>query len=328
MTGIQTPYHTIAKLIHSYGGVCFVDFACSAPYVAINMHPAEAGAELDAIYFSPHKFLGGPGAAGVLIFNQKLYRNTVPDQPGGGTVVFTNPWQVHHYTISVEQREDGGTPPILQGIKAAMCIRLKESMGVENIQRREEELLKIIFDRFATMPQVQVLEGARKNRLGIVSFIVEGLHYNLVVKVLNDRFGIQTRGGCSCAGTYGHFLLDVDQAHSNELLALIQTGDLQYKPGWVRLSIHPTMTNGEVAYILNAIDWIATHKDEWLPEYEYDIKSNQYIVKQAADNPLVQVQDWFTVIHWTEDTFGKAIEPETSTKLVSRVHPNCVRSCV
>ena len=138
VTGIQTPYPAIAKMIHEYGGYCFVDFACSAPYVTIDMHPAEEGAHLDAIYFSPHKFLGGPGTPGVLIFNKGLYKNSIPDQPGGGTVLYTNPWKVREYVEDIEQREDGGTPPFLQGIKAAMCIRLKEKMGVENMLKRED----------------------------------------------------------------------------------------------------------------------------------------------------------------------------------------------
>lgn len=298
VTGIHTPYYKIAKLIHSYGGLCFVDFACSAPYIDINMHPAETGADLDAIYFSPHKFLGGPGSAGVLIFNQKLYHNAVPDQVGGGTLSYTNPWQVHHYVTSIEQREDGGTPAILQGIKAALCIRLKEAMGVENIQKRKEELLQMVFDRFTTMPQVQMLAGHCKNRLGVISFLIEGVHYNLVVKVLNDRFGIQTRGGCSCAGTYGHYLLQVNPVQSTKLLRSIQAGDLGHKPGWVRLSIHPTMTNAEVTYLLDAIEWTATHREECVAKYRYDRVSNQYTNLVTEPNQFVQIQDWFSVSHW------------------------------
>ena len=129
VTGIQTPYHEIAKLIHEYGGLCFVDFACSAPYVDINMHPEENGAHLDAIYFSPHKFLGGPGTPGVLIFNKKIYKNTIPDQPGGGTVVYSNPWKVHEYVSNIEQREDGGTPPFLQGNKSSDVYAVKRRDG-------------------------------------------------------------------------------------------------------------------------------------------------------------------------------------------------------
>ena len=154
VTGIQTPYHEIAKLIHEYGGLCFVDFACSAPYIDMNMHPGEENTDLDAIYFSPHKFLGGPGTPGVLIFNKKIYTNRVPDHPGGGAVVYSNPWKVHEYVTNIEQREDGGTPPFLQGIKAAMCVRLKEKMGVENILKREEEILRLIFDKFSKMKNV------------------------------------------------------------------------------------------------------------------------------------------------------------------------------
>lgn len=298
VTGIETPYHEIAKLIHQYGGLCFVDFAASAPYVDMNMHPMEKGTNLDAIYFSPHKFLGGPGTPGVLIFNKKIYKNKIPDQPGGGTVVYSNPWQVHEYETDIEQREDGGTPPFLQGIKAGMCIRLKEQMGVENILQREKEILQLIFERFAKMKNVEVLEGNIKKRLGVISFIVKDAHYNLIVKMLNDRFGIQTRGGCSCAGTYGHMLLHVDEIKSYEILKSILSGDMLSKPGWVRLSVHPTMTNAEVDFMMDAIELTALHFEEWGMDYSYDCESNEYVFKGAVAREQERVEDWFDVAMW------------------------------
>ena len=298
VTGLQTPYHEMAGLIHEQGGFCFVDFAGSAPYVDMDMHPEENGTHLDAIYFSPHKFLGGPGSAGVLIFNQKLYKNRIPDHPGGGTVVYTNPWKVHEYTTDIEQREDGGTPPILQGIKVALCIRLKETMGVDNMLKREAELLQIIFDRFATMKPVQLLAANSQKRLGIVSFMVAGAHYNLIVKLLNDRFGIQTRGGCSCAGTYGHFLLGVKPVRSYEILNSINSGDLSCKPGWIRLSVHPTMTNAEIHFILDAIELTASHYPAWIDDYVYNSKTNEYSFKGIQAREQRQINEWFNVSQW------------------------------
>jgi selenocysteine lyase/cysteine desulfurase len=294
VTGIQTPYHEIAKMIHAYGGLCFVDFACSAPYIDIDMHPEDKEARLDAIYFSPHKFLGGPGTAGVLIFNKKMYTNTIPDQPGGGTVLYSNPWKVHEYVAGIEEREDGGTPPFLQGIKVAMCIRLKEAMGVENILNREEEILKIVFERFSTMNNVEVLEGNNQKRLGVISFIVKGAHHHLFVKILNDRFGIQTRGGCSCAGTYGHLLLKVDKTRSHEILHSIRAGNLLSKPGWIRISVHPTMTNASIDFIMDAIESTATNFQEWGKEYEYDPTADQYVFKGMNENENSRIDKWFT----------------------------------
>jgi selenocysteine lyase/cysteine desulfurase len=263
VTGIETPYHEIARLIHQYDGLCFVDFACSAPYVDIDMR------QLDAIYFSTHKFLGGPGTPGILIFNKKLYNNKLPDQPGGGTVTYSNPWGMHVYVADIETREDGGTPPILQGIKAALCICLKKAMGTARIRAREKELLSIIFDRFKSINNVKVLEGEVAERLGVVSFIIDGAHYNMVVKLLNDRFGIQARGGCSCAGTYGHYLLQVSEATSLQILVASQGGDLENKPGWVRLSFHPTMTNEEVHFIMDAVGQIAANHRAWVQDYQH-----------------------------------------------------------
>jgi selenocysteine lyase/cysteine desulfurase len=298
VTGIETPYHEIAKMIHIHRGLCFVDFAASAPYIDINMHPEENGADLDAIYFSPHKFLGGPGAAGVLIFGRHIYKNKIPDQPGGGTVDYTNPWGVHEYIRNIEQREDGGTPPFLQGIKAAMCIRLKEAMGVQNILAREEKILEHVFDRLSKMKQIEILEGPIKKRLGIISFIVSGAQYSLFVKMLNDRFGIQTRGGCSCAGTYGHFLLQIDETRSYEILKQIQSGNLLCKPGWIRLSVHPTMTTAEVDFILDAIELTVAHYQKWKEDYLYDPASNEYSFRGFVATEKLRIEEWFSVDSW------------------------------
>ena len=298
VTGIQTPYHEIAKLVHEYGGLCFVDFASSAPYISINMHPGAYGEHLDAIYFSPHKFLGGPGTPGVLIFNKKMYKSRIPDQPGGGTVLYSNPWGHHEYITNIEQREDGGTPPVLQGIKAAMCIRLKEEMGVENILKREEEMLKVIFCRFSKMEKVEILQGNIKKRLGVISFIVKGANYNLIARLLNDRFGIQARGGCSCAGTYGHILLHVNKARSYKILNSIRAGNLSAKPGWVRLSVHPTMTNTEIDFLMDAVELTVTHFQAWMKDYIYDPATNEYSFKGMEAKEQGRVKNWFNVSGW------------------------------
>ena len=200
VTGIRTPYHEAAKMMHQHNGVCFVDFACSGPYVSIDMHPEDEEAYLDAIFFSPHKFLGGPGTSGVLVFNKKLYNNMVPDCPGGGTVSWTNPWGEHKYIDNIEDREDGGTPGFLQVIKTALAIQLKDEMGIDNILKREHEIVEYVFDSLQNVPNIKILAGQHQERLGVISFFIDDLHFNLGVKLLNDRFGIQTRGGCSCAG--------------------------------------------------------------------------------------------------------------------------------
>ena len=258
VTGIETPYHAIAKKMHEHNGRCFVDFAASAPYVGIDMHPNVPGAHLDAIYFSPHKFLGGPGTPGILIVNKGLSQSSIPDHPGGGTILYSNPWQEHDYISDIEAREDGGTPPILQGIKAAACIRLKEEMGTENIRSRENEMLAMIFPRLAALRGITLLEPANRNRLAILSFCVHEMHHDKVVKQLNDHYGIQTRGGCSCAGPYGHHLLHIDSARSLAIRQRLKAGDANSKPGWVRLSLHPTMTAADLDYIAGAIETTVT----------------------------------------------------------------------
>ncbi len=293
VTGIKTPYYQIAKLMHQNNGLCFVDFACSGPYVAIDMHPEDPECALDAIFFSPHKFLGGPGTSGVLVFNKKLYRNMVPDNPGGGTVAWTNPWGLHKYVDNIEDREDGGTPGFLQVIKTALAIQLKEKMGVQNILDREKELVAYVFNELEHVPNIKILAPVQQERLGVISFYIDNLHFNLGVKLLNDKFGIQTRGGCSCAGTYGHYLLNVDQETSNNLVCQIDAGDLIQKPGWIRMSIHPTTTNTEIAFVCDSIRALAANHAIWQSDYQYNNETNEFCHKDNPDFAKNIVNSWF-----------------------------------
>lgn len=294
ITGISTPYHQMARMMHQHGGLCFVDFAACAPYVAIDMHPQNPEEKLDGIYFSPHKFLGGPGASGVLIFDSQLYRNPIPDRPGGGTVKWTNPWGEHDYINDIEIREDGGTPGFLQTIRAALCIDLKNQMGISKMAERETALCKQLFAELETVPDLHILAADIRNRLPIISFFVAKLHFNLMTKLLNDRFGVQVRGGCSCAGTYGHFLLNIDQQTSSAITHKISAGDLSEKPGWVRISLHPMMTDEEVRYIGQAVREVVANHQRWAADYTYNSVSNEFVHGQETLTKRA-VEKWFEV---------------------------------
>ncbi len=294
VTGIFNPYHEVAELMHEHGGYCFVDFACSAPYVDVNMNPENEKQRLDAIYFSPHKFLGGPGSCGVLIFNEELYTNKIPDHPGGGTVLWTNPWGEHKYLDAIELREDGGTPPFLQTIKAALAMQLKDKMGTQNIKEREEELIDILWDGLLNIDGVILLAPEVKERLGIFSFMIEDAHYNLVVKILCDKFGVQTRGGCACAGTYGHYLLDINKNVSDSIVSKLDEHCQADKPGWVRMSIHPIMTDEEAYYILESIRDIAVNWKEYEKHYRYDAQKNEYFRIDDDHAAEKLAKSWFS----------------------------------
>lgn len=305
VTGIQTPYHTIAGLAHKYNALCFVDFACSAPYVNIDMHPNEKE-YLDAITFSPHKFLGGPGSSGVLIFNKKIYKNRVPDVPGGGTVNFTDPWGNHIYKNDIEEREDGGTPGFLQTIRTALAIRLKEEMNTDKIEQREKEINTVIFGKFEKIKGLHILAEEHRDRLSIFSFYIDGLDYDLVTCLLNDKFGIQARGGCSCAGTYGHYLMEIDREHSERIRKESEIGCTINKPGWVRISLHPTTTDWEVVQICNAINAIAIHGKEWARWYRRTDLG--YRLKDKSKQAVVKVGEWFEALTPSENDYEELHE--------------------
>jgi len=294
VTGYMPPFRELARIMHENKGYCFVDFAASAPYVDIDMHPADMMEQLDGIFFSPHKFLGGPGSAGVLIFSNKLYKNKIPDSPGGGTVKWTNRWGGYSYISDIEVKEDGGTPGFLQGIKAALVVSLKEDMGVENIRNREKELITIAFNELSSIESLHLLAPDIRERLGVFSFYIDNIHHNLFTSLLNDKFGIQVRGGCSCAGTYGHYLLDVDFNMSKKITDKIDAGDLSMKPGWIRVSLHPTMTNDELLYISYAIRETAKNADVWGKDYKYDRHTNEFNHCNSTDRSSA-VSEWFNL---------------------------------
>ena len=289
VSGIVPDCRGLARIMHRHGGRTFVDFAASAPYVDIDMHPpGDPDGSLDAVYFSPHKFLGGPGSSGVVVFNRDLYRNQVPDHPGGGTVNWTNRWNERSYVTDIEAREDGGTPGFLQAIRAAMSVRLKNEMGVEKMAARERELLDSAMGGLRSNRRIRILADGDEERIGVVSFYADGIHHNLLVRLLNDRYGIQVRGGCSCAGTYGHYLLNVTRGLSSSITKEINQGDLTHKPGWVRLSLHPTMTDGELVTVLDAVDETLEKAEEWSRDYRFDPKSGEFFHKEWEERR----RDW------------------------------------
>ena len=297
VTGVITPIHEIARLTHRAGGKIVVDYTAAAPYLRMNMHPEALDGALDAIMFSPHKFLGGPGSTGVLIMSRSMYASGSPDNPGGGTVKWVNPWGEHSFLDDPELREDGGTPPVIQTIRTALALALKNEMSVMWIQEQEEKLMKQLWIRLASIPNLHILEPHQKHRLPFVSFYIDGLHYDLGVRLLNDLYGIQARGGCSCAGPYGHYLLNIDQKTSENITRRISSGDDSVKPGWIRVSLHPTHTMEDIDYLASALEYIATQHELISHDYIQLEHSGAHVHKtqQALDRSQKhkEVEAWF-----------------------------------
>lgn len=279
VTGVITDYHKMASIVHENGGFCFIDFAAGAPYMNIDMHPADPLESLDAIFFSPHKFLGGPGSSGVVVFDARLYTPRDPVNVGGGIVKWTNPYHQFRFLDDIEHREDAGTPAILQSVRAASAVEVKEQMIVEKIEARKKVLLETAIDRLSKIENLKILEEHNHNRSGIISFVVNGLPYGLVVTLLSDLFGVQARGGCSCAGTYGHRLFGISRNESQKITDLIDRGDNSQKPGWVRISLHPTMTDHELDRVLTSIESVVEDGHKFMRFYNYSAGTNAWVYK-------------------------------------------------
>ena len=289
VTGMRTPVHEIAALLHRHDAMACFDYAASAPYVEIDMNPPadrfNGDASIDAVFISPHKFLGGPGASGVLVFNKRIYnRELPPSVSAGGTVDYVGPTS-QDFIRRIEEREKAGTPGVLQILKAGMAFQLKDQIGVPAIEAREEELLERTFDRWQGNPNIEILGNPDpQRRISIVSFNLRDnrgkyLHPKFVTTLLNDLFGIQSRAGCSCAGPYGHRLLDIDYERSEQYRKWINKGFSGIKPGWCRISLHYAMDDIEVDFILDAIDFVAEYGYRFLPLYHFDMSTGVWTHK-------------------------------------------------
>ena len=277
VTGIGTNTRAVSVLLHKHGALSFWDFAAAGPYVQIEMNlhddqPDGGLAYKDAIFLSPHKFIGGPGTPGLLVAKRALFKNRVPAIPGGGTVAYVNP-EEHRYLVDPEHREEGGTPAIVESIRAGLVFQLKEAVGWQTIRAREESFIKRAIASWSQNSNLVILGNQDAWRLSIVSFVVKHgddyLHHNAVVALLNDLFGIQARGGCSCAGPYGHRLLGIDLDTSKEFEREIVRGCEGIKPGWVRVNFNYFLSEAQFQFLLDAIHFVAEHGWKLLPHYTF-----------------------------------------------------------
>lgn len=299
VTGIGSDTRELSRLMHRHGGLVFWDFAAAGPYVAIEMNMSDEGPDgdlvyKDALFLSPHKFIGGPGTPGVLVVKKALLRNTVPSVPGGGTVSYVSAGG-HTYIDDAVHREEGGTPAIVEAIRAGLVFQLKEAVGADNIRQLEESFVQHAVKRWAKNPRLRVLGNHEAWRLSIVSFIVQheelALHHNFVVALLNDLFGIQARGGCSCAGPYGHRLLGIDLTTSREFEQEILRGCEGVKPGWTRVNFNYFIGEAQFDFVVEAVDWIATHGWKFLPQYCFCPATGLWFHRRGRPTPNLRLHD-------------------------------------
>jgi len=303
VTGIVTDTIRVTKLLHDYGALSFWDFAAAAPYVDITMCPAdEPAAYKDAVFLSPHKLIGGPGTPGVLAVRRSLVRNAVPTVPGGGTVAYVNPVE-HVYVEDPVTREEGGTPDIVGSIRAGLVFQLKQAVGVPVIRSAEEALLRRAVSAWSAEPAIEILGNADAERLSIVSFVVRRpsgryLHHNFVVALLNDLFGIQSRGGCSCAGPYGHRLLGIDLERSHAFEREITRGCEGIKPGWVRVNFTYFLDEQVADYIIDAVLFVARFGARFLDDYRFDTVTGLWHHRAGPVEPPLRLSD----VHYDHET--------------------------
>lgn len=295
VTGIISNTSAISSLLHRHGALSFWDFAAAAPYVGIEMRsPVDSGDDYkDAVFISPHKFIGGPGTPGVLVVRRDLLDNRVPSVPGGGTVAYVNA-ERHRYVSDPEHREEGGTPAIVESIRAGLVFALKEKVGEERIRHLEHGFIRRAIESWSENPRIRVLGNPDADRLSIVSFVIYApdhlgagryLHHNFVVALLNDLFGIQARGGCSCAGPYGHRLLGIDDEVSRQIEGEIAAGCEIIKPGWARINFNYFITPEEFDFLVQAVHLVADEGWRLLPQYRFEASTGSWQHRDGLATP-------------------------------------------
>lgn len=264
VTGICCDVAAITRIVKQSGGKMVWDFAGGGPYLPIDILPEDTA--IDAIALSPHKYIGGPGASGILIVRRDAVVADRPSLPGGGTVAFVND-QVQDYLGRIEDREEGGTPNIVGDIRAGLVMIVKDKLGQDFFTRRNANLTQRAFAAWKDTQGIKILGGEHTDRLPIFSFIVSDtkgnpFDYQLFTRALSDCYGIQARGGCACAGPYVHRLLNIDNAFSAKLRAKILNGDESHKPGFIRLNLSVLMSDADVDFILKSVAELAANLDD------------------------------------------------------------------
>lgn len=270
VTGIKSDVPAITSLLKSHGALALWDYAAAGPYVDIDMN---GDWPLDAVFLSPHKFVGGPGTPGLLVLKKSIVKNTLPTVIGGGTVQYVSP-EGHRFIADPERREEGGTPAIVESIRAGLVFKLKQEVGAREIERREKDFIERAMLRFKACPELEILGNTEADRLAIISLRFKhgnkDLHYGFVASLLNDLFGIQVRGGCSCAGPYAHSLLGMSRDYSKAIEAAVEQGTMILRPGWLRLNFNYFIAEPEFEYLLRAVELVAQHGWRLLPCYHLD----------------------------------------------------------
>ncbi len=317
VTGILSDTETLSALLHRHGALSFWDYAAAAPYVPMDMHGK------DAIFLSPHKFIGGPGTPGVLVVHRELLHNKVPTVPGGGTVEYVNA-QEHLYLTDPEHREEGGTPAIVGSIRAGLVFQLKDAVGTALIKECEERFVRAAIGSWRRNSHVELLGNLTAQRLSIISFRVLAptgrlLHHNFVVALLNDLFGIQSRGGCSCAGPYGHRLLGIDLTHSHEFEREIHAGCEGIKPGWTRVSFNYFISEATARYLIEAVNLVAREGWKLLPEYRFNPRTGLWRHRDGLVEPPLSLRQ----LHYDES--GRLRWPAHHERASESAYPEYLR---
>ncbi|MEZ5713821.1 MAG: aminotransferase class V-fold PLP-dependent enzyme [Paracoccaceae bacterium] len=291
VTGVRTDLRAIARLLHRHDAWCVADFAAAAPYIAVRLAETAPGAgdRIDAAFLSPHKYPGGPGASGVLIADKRLLDTDRPTVTGGGTVTYVTA-EGHSYVTDPEQREEGGTPAIVENIRAGMVLQLKRDMNEAEVERLEMAAAERFDTALRAIPGVELLGPVDAPRIGIFSFNIRVqdklLHHNYVVALLNDLFGIQARGGCSCAGPYGHALLDIDPTTSERYEAAVGHGYSAFRPGWARLGVNWFFSDQDIDRLARAIAFVAENGLRLLPHYTLDLSDGSWRARRPVADTL------------------------------------------
>ena len=292
VTGMRSDVRKIATLLHKYGALACFDYAACAPYVDIDMNPEPTcegeDPSIDAIFISPHKFLGGPGSSGVLVFNERIYDRALPPSvSAGGTVDYVGMTD-QDFITRIEEREKAGTPGVLQTLKAGLVFQIKDAVGVDVIHERELEYSRRALRSWGQDDNIEILGNPDpESRVGIISFNVRDssgkyLHHKLLTVLLNDLFGIQSRAGCSCAGPYGHRLLAIDEATSEKYRVAVRQGHCGLKPGWCRVGLHWVMDDAEANYVIEAVHFLAREGHQFLALYDFDLASGTWAHKHGS----------------------------------------------